>query len=155
VDDNQFRARFEGQYRAKYDRADPAGFTALDFVGALGSVGNALLYSRLFWPEFVEIDGMVFLKDFADDVGGPDGIRKMRDDLGDGESIEKTVNNFDVNLNFPNHPEENAEGDDLLLATQLAEMWSSRLQRLYAHRRFRVEVYEDNGSPCVSFFEEV
>ena len=155
MDDNLFRVRFERQYRAKYDGADPAGFTALDLVGALGSVGNALLYSRLFWPEFIEVDGMVFLKDFADDLGGPDGIRKMRSDLGGEQSIEKSVNNFDVNLSFPNHPEENAEGDDLLLANQLAKMWSLRLQQLYTTRRFRVEVNEDNGSPCVYFFEEV
>jgi hypothetical protein len=155
VDDNLFRARFERQYRAIYDGADPAGFTALDFAGALGSVGNALLYSRLFWPEFIEVDGMVFLKDFADDLGGPDGIRKMRNDLGGEQSFEKSINNFDVNLSFPNHPEENAAGDDLLLANQLAKMWSLRLRQLYAPRRFHVEVNEDNGSPCVSFYEEV
>lgn len=154
MDDKLFRARFEGQYRAKYDGADPAGFTALDFVGALGSIGNALLYSRLFWPEFIEVDGVVFLKDFVDDLGGPDAIRKMRVDLRGEQSIEKSVNNFDVNLSFPNHPEENAEGDDLLLANQLANMWSLRLQQLYTHRRFHVEVTEDNGSPCVSFYEE-
>ena len=97
---------------------------------------------------------MVFLKDFVDDLGGPDAIRKMRVDLRAKQSIEKSVNNFDVNLSFPNHPEENAEGDDLLLANQLANMWSLRLQQLYTDRRFQVEVTEDNGSPCVSFYEE-
>jgi hypothetical protein len=155
MDDKKFRARFEGPYRVKNNGVDPAGFTALDFVGALGSVGNALLYSRLFWPEFVEVDGMVFIKDYVDDLGGADVIRKMRDDIGEGQSIEKNINNFDVNLNFPNHPEENAEGDDLLLAKQLAKMWSMRLQHLYTRRRFRVEVNGDNGSPCVSFVEEI
>ena len=79
----------------------------------------------------------------------------MRDDIGERQSIEKNINNFDVNLNFPNHPEENDEGDDLLLANQLAKMWSLRLQQIYTHRRFHVEVNEDNGSPCVSFFEQV
>jgi hypothetical protein len=68
MDDKKFRARFERPYRVKNDGADPAGFTALDFVGALGSVGNALLYSRLFWPEFIEVDGMVFIKDYVDDL---------------------------------------------------------------------------------------
>jgi hypothetical protein len=155
VDDNLFKARFERQYRVKYDGADPVGFTALDFVGALGSVGNALLYSRLFWPEFIDIDGMVFLKDCVDDLGGPEGIRKMRSDLGRGQSLEKSINNFDVNLGFPNHPEENAEGDDLLLANQLAKLWSLRLRQQYPHRSFQVEVNEDNGSPCVCFFEVV
>ncbi len=155
MDDNLFKARFERQYRANYDGADPAGFTALDFVGALGSVGNALLYSRLFWPEFIEVDGMVFLKDFVDDLGGPEGIRKMRDDPGRGQSVQESINNFDVNLSFPNHPEENAEGDDLLLANQLAKMWSLRLQQLYPHRSFQVEANEDDGSPCVRFFEVV
>ncbi len=155
MDDNLFRARFEKRYRAKYDAADPAEFTALDFVGALGSVSDALLYSRLFWPEFVELDGNVFLKDFVDDLGGPDRVRKMRDTLGGGQSIEKSINNFDINLSFPNDLEKNAEGDDLLLANQLARMWSLQLRQLYTDRKFHVEITEDNGSPCVSFFEEV
>jgi hypothetical protein len=155
MDDNLFRVRFEGRYRAKYDGADPAGFTAFDFVGALGSIGNALLYSRLFFPEFIEVDGMVFVKDLADDCGGMDGIRKKRVDIGNDQSLEKSVNNFDVNLSLPNHPDENADGDDLLLAGQLAKTWSLRLQQLYSHRKFHVEVNDDNGSPCVSFFEEI
>ena len=154
MDDNLFRARFERRYRAEYDDAVPADFTALDFVGALGSIGTALLYSRLFCPEFIEVDGMVFLKDFVEDLGGPEGIRGLRDDSGGGQHIEKSINNFDVNLNFPNHPEHNADGDDLVLANRLATMWSLRLQQLYPKRSFHVEVIDDNGSPCVSFFQE-
>jgi hypothetical protein len=36
----------------------------LDFISQHGSVLDALMYSRLLWPEFVEIDDMIFLKRF-------------------------------------------------------------------------------------------
>lgn len=56
MDDAQFKTRFEGEYRARYEGASPTGFTVLDYVGALGSVSGALLYTKLFLPDFVEVD---------------------------------------------------------------------------------------------------
>jgi hypothetical protein len=119
MDDKTFISRFERNYRSKYEGALPNAFTALDFVGALGSVQEALLYSRLFLPEFVEMDGMVFLKDSAEDYGGLEGIRELLQEYGDPRTVEKTLNNFIIDLNFPNRLEESISGDDRLLAEQL------------------------------------
>jgi len=44
-----------------YAEKDTTNFNALDYVYAVGSPLQALMYSKLFWPEFIEIEDMVFL----------------------------------------------------------------------------------------------
>ena len=154
MDDATFKARFDGDYRARYEGASPTDFTALDFVGALGSVGDALLYARLFLPEFAEVDGMVFLKDTVDDAGGPEGIRKSRDQFANQRDCERSLNLFQIYLNFPNHLRESVEGDDRLLAEQLVNAWALRLRQLYPTRKFHVSVIEEDAETSVSFYQE-
>jgi hypothetical protein len=153
MDDKMFTDRFEADYRAKY-QVLPKAFTALDFVGALGSIHGALLYSRLFLPRFVEVDGFVFLQDVVADEGGEGGIRKLIQDCGDGYEVEKSLNSFDLTLNLPNHLLENAAGDDLLLAEQLATLWLLRLQSLYPAKDFFVGVFSDDGETGVFFHQQ-
>ncbi len=50
------RGRFGG-----LPEQDTSGFTVLDFLYAAGSPVDALLYSRLFWPELLEVEGAVLL----------------------------------------------------------------------------------------------
>ena len=41
---------------------DAATFNIRDVIYACGSPLDALVYSRLLWPEFVEVEGMVFVE---------------------------------------------------------------------------------------------
>src|SRR5215475_8542229 len=50
-----------------YAEEEPTNFNALDYVYVFGSPLQALMYSKLFWPEFIEIEDMVFLKDRIED----------------------------------------------------------------------------------------
>jgi hypothetical protein len=43
-----------------------------DFVHSCGNVPTALLYAHLFMPEFVEVEGQVFLRDRLDPSRIPD-----------------------------------------------------------------------------------
>lgn len=153
MDDSTFMTRFYPAYRSAYDGALPTGFTALDFVGALGSVSGALLYSRLLLPEFVEVDGMILLKDVVDDLGGPQGVRARRPQYPDAISLEQELNTFCINLNFPNSLKDSVEGDDRLLAEQLALAWKSRLCQVYPNREFATGVIEEEGEASVFFHQ--
>src|SRR5437667_9232137 len=46
---------------------DTSNFDVRDFVFAFGSPLEALMYSSLFWPKFVEVSGMVFLEGTIED----------------------------------------------------------------------------------------
>ena len=69
----------------------------LDFVAAFGSPLQALMYSRLFWPEFVKIGGMVFLKESME---YEDDRRRLADALehyeGDLTRTEQSFNLLEV-----------------------------------------------------------
>src|SRR5438874_1161734 len=44
------------------------GFDVSDYISRYGSVLQALMYSRLFWPDFIEVAGVVVRKEaLADD----------------------------------------------------------------------------------------
>jgi hypothetical protein len=49
--------------RRRHPDRDTTGFDLFDFIHAHGSPVDALLYSALFWPEFVEVDGAVLASD--------------------------------------------------------------------------------------------
>ena len=151
MNDKTFMARFDSDYRAAYDGASPENFNALDFVSALGSVSGALLYSRLFLPEFVEVDGMILLKESIEDAGGSEGAKDLYRQYGSKGKVEQALNAFYINLNFPNHLNTNAPGDDRLLAEQLAVTWSLRLRQLYPDRAFIVRQFEEDGEAGVLF----
>jgi hypothetical protein len=42
-----------------YAEEDTTNFNVLDYVYVFGSPLQALMYSKLFWPEFIEIEDMV------------------------------------------------------------------------------------------------
>ncbi|MEI9814646.1 MAG: hypothetical protein WDO18_19275 [Acidobacteriota bacterium] len=150
--DSSFKAQFDGHYRKLYSTA-PEAFTNLDFIGALGSVHDALLYSKLFVPDFIEIDDMVFLADVLTDSGGEPEVKRLLKDLRDPREVEATLNYFDLALNLPNRLNEMVDGDDRLLAGQIATAWRSRLRDLYPTKTFFVNVDAQDGAIAVVFHQ--
>ena len=45
--------------RRRFPDQDTTGFGLPDFIYALGSPVDALLYSALFWPDLLEVDGAI------------------------------------------------------------------------------------------------
>ena len=64
--------------RRLYPERDTTGFGVFDFLHAEGSPLLAIFYSWLFWPEFVEIDGMVFLKETIEDDADRNRVAEKR-----------------------------------------------------------------------------
>ena len=145
--------------RAKHSEKDTSGFNVLDFVGAFGSVLDALMYSRLFWPEFIEIDGMVFLKDNTDDHEDRSRVEKVLNDYGgDRSQTEKSFNLTEIpSVIFGQGIGESTEEEDEILAALLCEMWSARLKAVYPSRHFKVEVWQPEvtgGEIAIVFFSQ-
>jgi hypothetical protein len=128
----------------------------LDFVAAFGSPLQALMYSRLFWPEFVEIDGMVFLKESME---YDDDRRRLAEALeyygGDLTQTEQSFNLVEVPSSLFTDYEalnETTEEEDLWLAQRLAQMWRACLSNRYPGREFILEVLQEDtgGGDAVS-----
>jgi len=128
----------EALRRINPDR-DTTGFNVMDFLHAIGSPLLAHFYGRLFWPEFVEIDDMIFLKETfedADDLARLDEARRRYG--GDRTEIEKSFNCVEIGALFGRRSGDTTAAQDCALAQKLAEMWTQRLRVLYPSRLFKV-----------------
>jgi hypothetical protein len=139
IDDDYFIARF----REVYSDQNTTGFDALDFVSAFGTPLDALLYSRLFLPNFEEVDGMIFLEGTIATDEDKDRLANASSQYRSRDEIEKAFNLIDVPFMLFSRGRENANERDLMfLADQIRTMWSLRLKQLYPTREFVVEVWD-------------
>jgi hypothetical protein len=110
-------------FRRKYKGHDSTGFNYFDFLHAQGSPFNALFYSPLFWPEFIEIDGMVFLKDSVEDSEDRKRLNEaLHRHKGDKTKTEKAFNLIEIPSLFGKNISETTDEKDAFLADRLTEM---------------------------------
>lgn len=141
--------------RAKYGEHDTHGFNFFDLLHLIGSPLDALLYSKLFWPEFVEIEGMFFLKETVEDDSDRDRIFKALKQYGEDKSkVEQSFNLIEIPSIFGKHLAETTDDEDRFLAERLAEIWRQRFAVLYPTKTFLVEVLspEQTGSEVAVLF---
>jgi len=135
---------------------DSSGFNITDFVHAVGSGLDALMYSRLFWPEFVEIRGMIFLKETVEDEEDRSLVAKTLERYGgQKQPVEKDLNFVEVAHLFGSRAGETTEAEDSLLAERLVEMWRCKLKLRYPARIFVVETVpsEEDAGMGVVFYQ--
>jgi hypothetical protein len=128
--------------------ANTSNFNVLDFVSAFGSPLYALAYSKLFWPDFVEFEGMIFLKENVEDEEDRSRIRGALAKFSTREEVERSFNQFMIPDIFFSAGLGTTTGDEnLSLAERMAEMWVARLARLFPNKKCAVELQlpEDTG----------
>lgn len=125
---------------------DTTGFNPLDFMHRFGSPIEALLYSKLIWPDFIEIEGMVFLKNWIEDE---DDARKIKAALqknhGDKALTEKSFNSFEISFFFGSKADDANPSEYLELAKALQQSWSTKLSSLFPSLKYLVEIIEPNN----------
>jgi hypothetical protein len=120
--------------------------TEIDAEGWIECVGNYQLtvgYSALFWPRFVELDGMVFHEQVS-----PDAVREwLKSTNGDKKATEATLNH--VHILHLHHPGlwSTATREQLLhLGRTLREIYETKLKRDFPDRQFVVDFEESPHS---------
>jgi hypothetical protein len=117
------------------------GFDAFDLIHKFTSPMMALLFAELFWPEFVEIDNMVFLATTFEDTSDLKRLNNaVKHYQGDLRKVEESFNTVEVPSLFGARMGDTTNSEDLLLAEILAAMWRARLSEKFPDRKFVVEV---------------
>lgn len=129
--------------RLLWPEDDTTNFVLFDHLHARGSPLEALFYAGLFWPAFVELEGMVFLARSIEDESDRERIRSMGMSKAPKE-IEQAFNFVEIPSLFGRRKDETEDADDELLATMLARMWAAALQSQFPSRRFQVRVLPAN-----------
>jgi hypothetical protein len=119
-----------------------------------GDYELATAFATLYWPEFVEVDDCVLLKENFIRTS----FEEWRDAFqGDRARIEAMINHTQVWDLFPN-----AEDDHLdekvfvFIGRTLESCWTAALRAGYPHRTFVVEYADepDEYGPTVTFWQE-
>ena len=139
--------------RRRFSDRDTTGFRVLDFIYAAGSPVDALLYSSLFWPELLEVDGAILLRATVEDDEDLARIRTLVRELGPVEA-ERRFNLWEFSDLFGNGLDDIGDDEAELLMTRIAEMWRCRLHTRFPGRRFAVELLasEDTGGDIAIVF---
>lgn len=143
--------------RERFPIPSPTPFNATDFIHAVGSPLEALMYCRLFWPAFVEIDQMAFLQDEIEDAEDVERVRHALATFnGDKRMTQCSFNTIEVADLFGRRAGESTEEQYALLAETLAEMWRARLYSSFPDRKTHVAVEPPKGPAgvAVAFYIE-
>jgi hypothetical protein len=132
--------------RAWTEALDPPGDVGLYLDVELGPE-KVLAASFLIWPDFVELDDMVFLASAAD----TDAVVSWTEQLGgDRAAIERMLNHTHLRDAFINSSTDESEPVLESLAALMVESWSAALGRAFPHRSFSVE-RADHYGPGLTF----
>lgn len=129
----------------RFEDKDNKNFNALDFVYKYGSPASALLYSKLFWPDFIEIDDMVFMKSDFEEEEDYERLNQAKTKYNNRQETEKSFNFHEIPQMFSKR-DDTTDDEDYLLAQVLKETWAARLSRLFPDKEIVVEITEPEDS---------
>lgn len=137
-----------GSYQ-EWKKANGDDFSLWDYLFGVANVEIALGFAKLFWPDFVEYEGGVFLSESFDIDIYKQWQAKLGNDIG---AIERAINHQHLDDLLPG-AEEVGIDNLLYLGQTMAEMWENRLRLLYPERRFHVASIRDEQTVTVSFYQ--
>jgi hypothetical protein len=129
---------------------DGAGIQPLDWVYCIARSDEAVAYTALFWPRFVEFDGYVLREGFD-----PQNLRDWEAQRHiDRQQIELAMNLLDVGGLFHNSKEPATamlEARTVWVLDTLAEIYATKLMRDFPTKRFEISRLDDENDCAISF----
>ncbi|WUH91941.1 hypothetical protein OG900_18735 [Streptomyces sp. NBC_00433] len=123
----------------------------IDFLSQSTGIAEWIALSRVFLPEFVEVDGCVLWDRSYD----PENFGTWRSTLdGDVTAIEATLNQLKLYLYVDIADDATSRANALSLAEDIATVWRIRLTTTFPRRSFSVQAMDTEDGPVVSFVSE-
>ena len=137
---NKRQSEIVGMLEKAYPNCNTHAFNVFDFVHAFGSGRDALMYSQILWPDFVEFRGMVFLNRV---IELPDFETRITEALGRTKSsaeVEWEFNLTEITHLFGRRMGETDDSEDRLLAEIMSETWAGKLKAVFPGRSIKLEI---------------
>ncbi len=123
---------------AQYFLQEDATFTvpSRDLLMQYGDIRFALLYSTIFSPDFIEVEGSILVKDNTDDMEGRFSTAK-KDTTMTLAALEASFNFVEIGYIFRTDDGITDDAIEAKLAHIMQDAWSDKLKRLYPSRIFQ------------------
>jgi hypothetical protein len=136
------------QRRKKINDGD---YTLWDYLFGVGNIETAIVFTKLFWPDFVEYEGGIFLSEAFNNQT----YEQYKIQLGDsGVGLEPVINHQYIDDILPGIQNISAENLSFLGQT-LVQMWKARLKSLYPQRRFKVKCDSNEHTVVITVFQDL
>ncbi len=112
------------------DPPSPWGYLALS-----SGLHHAAAFAKLFWPDFIVVDGLVFLSERYE----PGAIDPFLTQGLSPLEAAALLNHVHIGDLFPEHPEQRSDEVDGFLAQTLQESWMSKAARQFGEGVISVE----------------
>lgn len=133
------------------------GFGPFDYAFSVGSAVQALTYGKVFCPDFLILEDMVFLASAVEDEDDVNRVlqyfQKVRGEKG---LVEASFNITEITNLIGGRPGDGDEGVELLLARLLHESWTALLKAKFPERQFVVEIIgaaENDDETAITFYQ--
>ena len=130
---------FSGLPQVQAWSAGDEDFSLSGFVMANVTVAEAAVLSALFWPDFVEFQGCVFLDFKFEEKGVNSWLDRLKSDLRAVEAVVNQVHLWDMFA--PTSPEEYKVLSQL--AGRVSDIWRAAVRHAFPDREFLVSVADD------------
>lgn len=123
------------------------GIDVVSWIGCVCDYEKAIGYSALFWPTFVEIDGLI-----VRDITSEENLKGFAKEYnGDRKKTESTVNHLHIrDIQYWGCPGATPERMGYL-GNVIKAMWECKLKLDFPERNFVVEVYEGDAENIDDF----
>lgn len=125
------------------------GFSLLDYLAQTSRMETAIAFTKLFWPDFVQHEQGIFLKE---QFSLERYIQWQKELQGDITAIEKVMNHLHLDDLLPGS-EKVGQENLLYLAETLQQMWESRLKILYPQQDFDWILNHDDATVVMTFHQ--
>lgn len=137
---------------SKYKQANPDSFNWWSYVNMKSDLQTALGFSKLFYPDIVEIDNCFILKDrFSAEL-----YNQWKSNSNDKSVIEKMMNLYEIKDFF--HINQNQDEDEKTqldtFSKVLKHFWDQSFKERFPKRDIKVKVFEEYGELFITVYEE-
>ncbi|WP_145754880.1 hypothetical protein [Nitrospirillum amazonense] len=133
-----------------YPSTDPNVKSVGDIFYREANAKGAFLYSALFMPTILEVEGSIIIDLFSGEIQER-FLKKKSEWKGSIQELEASFNFFELPYLFGiEHRMETSDAEDACLCEIIANVWRSLLRETYPERRIIVECLSPEESGSVS-----
>ncbi|MDF7809309.1 hypothetical protein P4E94_17830 [Pontiellaceae bacterium B12219] len=130
-----------------FEADDTANFNSLDYIHRFVSPIYSILLADLFWPEFKEISGMIFLANSFEDESDQRLLTEAEAKYnGDQEKIEESFNVVEIPSLFGRHVSDIDDEQYVMLANTLICSWRAKLSQDFPEKEFCFQILGAEGT---------
>ncbi len=133
----------------------PSPVGVWDYLGHRGDFELAFAFGKLFWPDFVEVEGCVLLEEQYDETSFRTWQREFEGDCARVEAMMNHVHVYDL---FPEVPADHLDAQLFeRLGRLLVQTWTHALKEAFPARAFNVTYSNEPQAygPTVGFHQVI